>query len=275
MQKAVVNKALDMTGYSLCRCLLNEGVEVEAFDRIDGNKQKENKLDFVVRNALFHFHDGAPEDKQFHGVFSEADVLYYFPNDFADQSLHNAIHETIEKWRSLEKIIQPSTFIVLSSSTDVYRPAAGAIDESSEILPVSVKGILSYINESIFIQSQFLHAILRFSEIYSTGQSSQDDLSQSAERRSTGSLHIDDAVEALYKVAESKGTGIYNIAGGESNPSFGSRNSTSDTTTPRSSDRQESPPYFCIEKAKKSFGFSPRKSIQDNSCQQNMSKETE
>lgn len=250
LKKAVVTEAFDSIGYALCRRLLDEGIEVEAFDRLKDDQLKEDKLGFLVRHALFHFHDGRPDETKFRKVICEADICYWFRNGNVNQDLHKAIHKTIGKIKAFQKAVPKTAFIVLSSTTDVYRPLTGKIDESSEILPVSAKGILSFVEEALFSQGKAKSSILRFPKIISDQSVKYKDL---FEQRMEDLLHIDDAIEALYLVARKREMGVYNIASGvEYQMQTLSHNENVRSTISS----------FNIEKANQKFGFFPIQSGQ-------------
>ncbi|HEX6923007.1 MAG TPA: NAD-dependent epimerase/dehydratase family protein [Bacillales bacterium] len=273
MKKAVVTEALGFIGFQLCSRLLEEGIEVAAVDDLKKGSEgaeKENKLNYFGRNALFTFYNGEIAKVSLRKVFEGADVCFDLsPQDSCgEKEFHHALHNIFENIRIfVDNVSEKEPFFILDSSTDLYGKASGKVDESAELAPVSSPGLVSLVKESLFSHHGLPLAVLRFPEIYGPGQPSTGSLhrlisGETPDHEPADVLYIEDAVSALIAAAEKSTPGTFNIASGKIGEwSRAREHVTGENLASKKIDRNET--SFSIEKAKETFGFIPEKPLKE------------
>lgn len=267
LHKAVVTEALGFVGFQLCRCLLGEGIEVAAIDELGGNKEKENKHDYFGRNALFTFFEGKSSHVDLEKAFAEADVCFYINGRSGISTQAGFLHKTIgavsENIRALlGKVSGTPPLFVLASSTEIYGETLGKVEETADPLPASPGGIVSLVEEALFLESEVPLSILRLPEIYGPDQPSDGSFNRLLRgeppiREPLDVLYIEDAVKALFSAADKSASGIFNVGSGKDDQWLqGQRYIIPDES--RSDKSDDSPKtWFAIEKATKAFDFQP------------------
>lgn len=100
MEKAVVTEALGIIGFHLCQRLLEEGVEVLAIDDLSDKRDKEERLHYFGRNALFSFLDREKNNFSFDEVIKGSDVYFHLTDaspDCLTQELQGQIDDVVDK----------------------------------------------------------------------------------------------------------------------------------------------------------------------------------
>ncbi|HEU5139074.1 MAG TPA: NAD-dependent epimerase/dehydratase family protein [Bacillales bacterium] len=274
MKKAVVTEALGFIGFHLCDRLLEEGIEVTAIDNLANGRnkeEKENKLDYFGRNALFDFHDGEVKDISMRQPFKEADVCFCLTPCFLqeEEEMHTALHDAFENVRIFndETANENNPVFILASSTDIYGRVSGEIEESEIISPITMMGMMAVVHESLLDFRELPLLVLRLPEIYGPGQPSAGSLHQLLQGETPSEapldlLYVKDAIEAFIGAAQKPVTGTYNIASGRSNQWKMAKDFIKGEGLSTGEDKSEEI-RFCIDKARNTFGFQPRTSLEE------------
>lgn len=271
LQKAVVTDALGFIGFHLCRRLLDEGIEVAAIDDLGTEKrQKENRMDYFGRNALFTFIDGKIGEVSLKEAFEGTDVCFYLAGESftagRQRNLYKSISTLCRKVRALADAAgEQPPHVIYASSTDVYGRVSGKVDESAELSPTTPHGILSLTEEAILLDGGLPVTVLRLPEVYGPGQPSSGGFHQLLSGGSFGHepvdvLYIDDAIEAFLLAAAQPVSGIFNVASGK--PGEWHRGMEY-ILGEMGSDVRHDETWFSIEKAERTFGFTPKVAIKE------------
>ncbi|HEX7064482.1 MAG TPA: NAD(P)-dependent oxidoreductase [Bacillales bacterium] len=271
MKKAVVTEAMGFIGFHLCSRLLEEGIEVAAIDNLRNGRdkeEKENKLDYFGRNALFHFYNGEMSNLSVRETFEETDVCFYLTPSFLreEEEMYKALHDAFENIRIFHDAVvrKHDPFFILVSSTDVYGRVSGRIEESEAISPLSLQGMLALVHESLFDFKELPLSVLRFPEIYGPGQPSAGSFHKLLHGAPPDDvpldlLYIKDAVEALIAAADKSLAGVFNIASGRSDQWKRAEAYITDASLPEDGTGET---WFSIDKARAAFGVNPETSLE-------------
>lgn len=281
MEKVVVIDALSFIGFHLCSRLLEEGIEVTAIDDLeDGKRQaeKEEKLHYFGRNALFTQMFGKREDDDLYEAFNDCDVCFQIcalsskgeEGDASSQSFYKE-HNILARLNAVGVTNQPHLLLV--SSTDVYDKISGDVQESTPVKCSSAeKGYL--LSESYHQDLDLPIAILRMCEVYGPWQPEDRAIARMIRHLSPHDdaddfVYIDDVIDAMYTVAKYRITGIFNITSGKPGQW---QEATSIIYGDQGNDHGrkecEEKRVYRIEKAYHHFGYEPRVSLKEGISRQ-------
>ncbi|MFV0362713.1 MAG: NAD-dependent epimerase/dehydratase family protein [Suipraeoptans sp.] len=161
------------------------------------------------------------------------EVIVFAGNHFAEDGMYlelgkyyNLLLQVLRETKSLKQLKE----FVLLSSTEVYDVKADVAYEDVEISPKCNKGIFFASLENSFVlyenEVDYPRSILRLSDMYSDNCSNNKygivnrayrdiEMSNSEvliENKHMQLLHVDDAIDALFRVIESQKCGCYNVA---------------------------------------------------------------
>lgn len=262
-----MTNGLGMVGYALCCRLLEEGVEVAAIDDLTTGGEKGNKLDYFGRNALFTFYDGKLDQVALREAFEGADVCFYLLGELPPgQSVHQEIGEAFAQHRAIfEALPKKPPFFVLGSSCEVYNRSSGKIDKALDTVPGSRNGIVSLIEEVLWMQRDFPTAVLRLPEVDGLkpdGEGFQQrNFGKTPKRDPAGVLYLEQAVEAFISAADNEVPGIFNVTSRNAGQRRG------ENTPSEQSDKKDK--QILLEKAEQAFGFQWKTSLKKGSNMHN------
>lgn len=275
MEKAVVTGALGFIGFHLCHRLLEEGIEVAAIDDFNEDRyksEKEERLNFFGRNALFTLIDERPGIVDLHDALNGCDVFFHLCAVKQMGKLRYGFDEAFDTVGLTLSSGKDLPFLVFLSSTEVYGSQSGEVKESAATLPATSRAMAYLASEAFFEYVGFPLAILRMCEVYGPLQPAEGSIHQLVRGKSPKHhvddiLYIDDAVEAMYLAAEHRASGTFNIASGGPGRWTEAKHYLS-----RENKKQQHSPgeevWYSIEKSRKSFGYEPKVLIKEGICRQ-------